>query len=660
VICVLCGVLLLLSARVGRNHNSGWILLTAPDAHSAQEINSLYGYSYLLGRAPFMKENVPSVWQVAFFSGAENSEKVLDFYALRCGYTSFATALTPLVGTMNALALTNWLAGCLCVWSVWKLCGRLFKDRFASSFAAVTAALGMGLMVHIGDYSAHLSAFATYYLGVYLIYTSGVLYKRRPLRTHLILGAYCACACLVYKSGLMLFAVYLLASLRHNRWLHLAGAAVLALSALPVWSWSLKLLGANFLDTEADYLYGSVQEWQRLVYGSWHQPILAVLLNISQFLLFDSPLIVALGLVSMFWLPHRRGLRWFGILVVGLPIASALVFAQTAMARGYLVYGISIWFYCWLARLVASLWRQDGRWRKGAAFAVMSLVLGSHAAWTTAHWWKQLGPIKTYFLGWDSAWFYFPHGPMRVLSLTDGEPTPRLWGGEADCEEAGAACVPSSQPFPPSHGAFGRALARRLVGAIYLTSFLLLLAASLRRRIAVGLGAVAILLILSALSARTFRQIPTILDIDGQFVLHTKEKISWQTRLGPLFARALAKEVDDGELRLFMLDRGPAELKVHVYCDATPLSLTELAGHHHWQIGKDSALAALRTGSQLTIEVENRSDDPVFLGGWQRATLPGRRLIRLPEHLGGQVPVVLPAMELRLVRKDKTIALIGF
>src|SRR5262249_15371844 len=145
----------------------------------------------------------------------------------------------------------------------------------------------------------------------------------------------------------------------------------------------------------------SLEGWLAIVHLPWFEATTATLFRVSQFLLFDSPLVVCLGLASLLWLPRRPALRWFGMLVVGLPVASALVFVNSAWARGYLVYGISIWFYCWLARLLALAWRAEGRWAKCVAFAMTVLIIGSHAGWTTAHHWRQLGPIKAYVLGWD-------------------------------------------------------------------------------------------------------------------------------------------------------------------------------------------------------------------------------------------------------------------
>jgi hypothetical protein len=654
----ICIGFLIFAARFGRNQDSAWIRLTTPDGNALYD-NSLLGYCHLLGRSPFMKENEPTLHQVAFFSGVRGQEATLDFYALRCGYSIFATALTPLLGTLDALAVTNWLAAVLCVWSVWKLSCRLFNDPTSSCWASLLACLGMGVLTHLGDYSAHLAAFASYFFGIYLIYSSGLIYKRRPWRTHLILGAYCACACLVYKSGIMLTAVYIFAALRHNRWRHVLGAAVLAMSALPVWKYWLTLQGAAIDEVEGDYLRKSLDGWLMIFHLPWFDAAKAASFRVSQFLLFDSPLVVCLGLASMLMFRQRLALRWFGLLVVGLPVASALVFVNSASARGYLVYGISIWFYCWLGRLLALASRAQGGWRKAGAYTMILLVLGSHAAWTTAQHWRQLGPVKGYVLGWDNAWFHFRHGPTKVLSLTDGLRTPSLWGGLASLDEAGAALEPSKRPVAHDRVSFRLALGRRWVCYGYIAMFALTVVSSLRRRLVVGCAVASICLVSCGLSAATFRNALDVHDITGSFVLGAREKVILETEVGQAFRHALQAAGTGGQMQIFLLADDHAHLRAQVHADTTciPVQLDWL-GSHAWQpVDGQFARTAVCTARHLSFEIENCSDQPVHMGAWQRNALPGRA-----QHFHGSdkpSPLQL-GIEIRVMRPDKTYALVGF
>jgi hypothetical protein len=181
-----------------------------------------------------MQENEPFLNHVAFFGGVLGSENNLreDPYAQRVYYGHFATLLAPVAGVPGSILVVNWLAWALCAWVAWRLSKKLFRDELAALVAVVFVTGGMGMISHIGDYSAHLLSFAVYYLGVYLIYDSGILFDRRPLRTHLLLGAYLAVACLTYPGSVTLIAVYALAAFRHNAFRNIAGAV----SVVPITS----------------------------------------------------------------------------------------------------------------------------------------------------------------------------------------------------------------------------------------------------------------------------------------------------------------------------------------------------------------------------------------------------------------------------------------
>src|SRR6516225_2525182 len=236
-----------------RGERSAWCKINFPGSYE-----NLMGYNYLLGPDPVMQENEPFVGHVAFLSGLEGhkegphgkrrfewrpaklnrtfrSQPVApspkDPYTLRVYYGFFATLLTPIVGIMRAMRAVNWLAWALCGWVVWRMTKTLFEDELAALFAVVFVAGGMGMIYHVADYSAHLVSFASYYFGVYFLFKSGILYTRKPLRTHLVLGAYMAVACLTYGNGMVLVAIYVLSAWRHNAFGSIAGASLLALTA---------------------------------------------------------------------------------------------------------------------------------------------------------------------------------------------------------------------------------------------------------------------------------------------------------------------------------------------------------------------------------------------------------------------------------------------
>ena len=249
-----CTIFLAVSMPIawyGRDQRSAWTLASFPGDPDNSHVPVL-GYSILLGDRLFMDENQHVAHQVAFFGGFNGSAQCQSFYTIRAFYGVLTTFLAPLLGVFGAALAVNWLAWALCAWVAWRLAILLIDDPLAGLLAVVFVSGGTGMIVHIGDYSAHLLAHASYYLGVYLLYISGVAFARQPLRTHLFLGSYLAVACLVYNTGLMLTAIYLLVGWRHNSRLHLAGAIVVALSARPLWQITLPLLGAQIADAEVD------------------------------------------------------------------------------------------------------------------------------------------------------------------------------------------------------------------------------------------------------------------------------------------------------------------------------------------------------------------------------------------------------------------------
>jgi hypothetical protein len=394
------------------------------------------GYNIVHGLEPIMRENVPAVDQISFFSGTWGSECRLDFYAFRAYYAFFATLLTPITGVFPALLLVNWAAWAFAAWVTWKLSLEICEDRLAALLAVIFVAGGMGMVLHIHDYSSHLLSFTAYYLGVYLLYHSAILFERKPLWTHLQLGAYLAVACLIYDAGVMLTALYIIAGLRRNSLKHIAAGSVLALTARPFWQYTLHSLGASPYDIEALYLHKSLVLWGQFFQQSWQTIIRGLASMVTQFAFFDSPFAVVVGLMACWYLPRKREVWWFGAGILGIPLVSSLLFSPYNPSRGYMVYGVSIWIYCWLGRLFAEGLRAGKRVRLVTG-VVVCLCVGGHFAWSTAHVRHALGPVKSYLLGWDVARVYFEHPRAEAYSLTGSEETPFLFGGNASLAEAG-------------------------------------------------------------------------------------------------------------------------------------------------------------------------------------------------------------------------------
>jgi hypothetical protein len=255
-----------------------------------------------------------------------------------------------------------------------------------------------------------------------------------------LIGSFLAVARLFYTwYSLMLLAVYLGSACRHNRWYHLAVTALLALSATTVWRQTLGLLEIQVaaFDIQRNLNESLAAWWQFAQDPSW-ELAREYAQKTSQAGLWDSPLVVLLGLVSGAWLPRDWASRWFGALVVGLPVLGVCAVAPSCVnVPGYLTYGISIWLYCCLGRFFA-LGLRRGPPLRIAAGLLLGVVLTTHFAWSTAHFWAWLGPVKTYIDGLGSGLCYFPYSRPTVLSMTGHEPTPVLFGGDRPLADAGA------------------------------------------------------------------------------------------------------------------------------------------------------------------------------------------------------------------------------
>src|SRR5262249_61040843 len=108
-----------------------------------------------------------------------------------------------------------------------------------------------------------------------------------------------------------------------------------------------------------------------------------------------------------------------------------------------------------------------------------------------------------------------------------------LWGGRATLDEAGALWEPSKRSVPPHAASFRLALRSRSVCFVYLGLFAMAAATSLRRRLLVGCAAAGLCLVSAILSASTFRNAPAVHDITGPLVLGAREKLTWQSEVGP-------------------------------------------------------------------------------------------------------------------------------
>ena len=323
----------LLLTAFARDQRSGFILMTSPIAYE-HRANLLLGYSFLHGNQPYMKEDIPSVAQIGLMSGVRDALRLSEFREdwrfIRGIYGFLATLLAPVCGVSGAMLLVNWLSWALAAWVAWRLTLELSGSETAALVATLLTATGIGMTVHIGDYSPHLLSFATYYLGVWLLYRTRVYRDRRPWIVHARLAVYLAIACLVYNTGMMLIGVYFLTSIRHNRRAHVVAAALFALTARPLWQ---LLLGTRVGDADAVLLSQALAAWKDLYHvAPLYEARLAVQKAAEFVFFFDSPLVVIAGLLCCCLVPVDRTLRWFGVCVLVVPFLASYPFSMAATA----------------------------------------------------------------------------------------------------------------------------------------------------------------------------------------------------------------------------------------------------------------------------------------------------------------------------------------
>lgn len=674
----------LLSAGItyfGRNERSGWNKIEQPTDEISSSV-SLIGWSSLTPEAlPLMDEDAQSLQQVALFCGAETP---IGFRFLR-GLQGFAGALfAPFLGMIHGLLLANYLLWAAAAWATWRFTIKVFNDPPAAMIAVILVAGGMGWVVHIGDYGAHLMSFTVYYLGVWLIYESRVWAENRPLRVHLLIGFSLGLACLVYNTGLELVVGYVLVAMWKNRWQYVLLASLIASFALPGWNIYLNYINSfnqgifgwyDYAGVQQYYMDDALPAWIELIRtGRFVETLRNTLI---QFLLFvESPAVLLLGFVALAALPKRLAVYWyFGVFMV-LPLAVGIwVYSDPVGGLGYLIYGISILLFAALGGMLARLIRQNGPWWP-AVTAILVLLVASHVLWSTAHFWGYIGPVKTYFFPFDYARDLLFNQPAQVMSMTGREPTPVLFGGAANLVQAGVYLNPERIRLQPS---LAGALISRLYYFSYLAPLVILLilpeppaqkrpAGCLRESLMAGLRAVdtgikstrflVFVVVWMGLTATALmlRTSPTLVDQWHAVILRPGENLRYTVTVSETFIDALARfraAYPESRLRLFIqASAGDCQAECHVGDQC----FFSLKMPQTWRGGTpvraDDFIRALRDHKALTISVKARKYST--LAGWQRNGLDNREM----SCSNASYPGMLPALELRLTRRDKAKSLI--
>jgi hypothetical protein len=222
---------------------------------------------------------------------------------------------------------------------------------------------------------------------------------------------------------------------------------------------------------------------------------------------------------------------------------------------------------------------------------------------------------------------------------------------------------------------------------------------SRRRRVLAVEVVVALVLLPTALAPLTRRAVPAPAAYQERIALPPGGKLVFRASLSESFLDGLRAETAREDALAFYLPVSffmnsfpePVALDVSVTAGAAPVPVAPVpAGRygvpHIWRAREaPAALRTLAAAREVTVEVVNRGARTVRLGGWQRRDLPGRSVDLVhPTLAPGACPpaaaydlrygvsatmlreatadgsAVLPAVEVRLLRPDTSLKLVGF
>lgn len=294
---------------------------------------------------------------------------------------------------------------------------------------------------------------------------------------------------------------------------------------------------------------------------------------------------------------------------------------------------------------------------------VLLLLLGSHYLWSASHFAGILLPVKTYFLGWDDGFLYFP--PAEVLSSTDAESTPVLFGGTSTLASAGAVAGNEYHRLARQEVSFWQAIVARAWFFGYFVLLALAAARTRRQLLLWPLLVLAIFIVSCGWSAALFRRSPAFFRVDQAVALKANHTLRYELQLGPRFMETLRDHGRNDDSLIFFL-RSPTEDQRHL---AVSVQVgDERLQVEHAKIGKffvrdqsiEEVLLLFEKHAKVTVEIKNIEGEDSWLIGWQHNGLPGRRCTYLTAAANDPTPRVLPVLEIRLERPDGSIKVAGF
>jgi len=631
-------------------NRTGFRIITVPfDQPSAAM--PLAGFSVWRGDRPVMMETIPAIEQVQWFSGQVRSDN--NFRFLRSGYAFAATIFLGVMHPETALRCVNGLAwlgtlaviGGLCL--AWP-CQNTEKDESVNRYAALSAvslaAVGVGFGILINDTTPHVMAFCLYAIGIAMIFGLGFAESPQVWSRHLGFALAVGFFSWTYNVAQMLLFVYVLVSLRHQRWLSTCVTVLIVLLHRPIWRWYLPALGINVREVEGEYLVRTIAHWRvslddgltkffsDVLYYGW-ESVTAM----------ETPWLMAMAAVGAWGVVPRTQCRlWLSAWIA--PVLSSVVFAPTSFSRGYIVFGGSLVVYLIVGRWLGWWMAQRGV-RRFLAIIGLVLLAMANFVWTTAHHHGWYGPAKVFLMGWPNASAVVASPPSVVLDAAASHPVPRSLGGDGHesmmtSHPRGTSDLRYVSDAPIVVKSFVIAVLSRLP---YILSIILLVSL-VSRSVAWRLGSVISLLLFFLVTtlvgfASVTRQ-NQYFDPGRAIVMQPGETLTYQIQLDATSRARFAKVADQVNAADLHLWIGTGDAVQVTWSADGRVVPTEPVDGQRLRTSSTVDLDRVITASVWQFKFTNEADDVAYLHGWQPATSFGRRLSRDSQ--------VLPAVEIRL------------
>ncbi len=613
---------------------TGLLYFTLPFA-PINQTNTMWGFAYMIDGSPVMSEEIPAREQVTWFGGAGRSDN--NFRFLRAGYAWLGVMLFPWLSPARGLITLNIIAWLTCLACVWKLTARFYRDDVACCLATMLASTGIGFALHWNATTPHLVSFALYSLGLTALVESRITTQPRPWGVHLAWGTFLGLVSLVYNVWLMLALVYVVAGIRRQRWVHLAGSLLVAAAFAPMWRSVLYALGINVMDVEGSYLRRALAMWRDAAESgvlNFAQQVADALFEAVTSL--ESPVILLLGAVGL-CCTVERGRRMFVLTAIAAPVLACALFSPTATARGYIVYGSSCLWFMGAGRAL-SLMLQSPRWPRWAGGLMACLVIASQLAWSFAMHAGYPGPALAYMYGWDDAAPLMVFREPEVVSLTGRDEVPVLYGGTGTPESTHSHREPASVPVTNR----SRVLAylSRLVFVLGVCLLLSALCDDRQRRTVCIVAALGLAVLLTEISWRMPVAQLGFWEIHRTLQLEPGESVTIRVEVPAHVQSSLREQLDRENAVGSLYVPVPADCNVSWSIDEEAMSL-ESVSRQEAECVDSSRVVASTEPVTWKITLKNFGNLTQAIAGWQSIDTPGKSIT-------SATAICIPAIEFRI------------